>query len=964
MTSALCGLPGMPAATSSAKEQGSSLPQPPPLPELQGTCYEMLVGEAGPIYASPQGNPQGPAPVFLALVDVSRGADADFIELVRSGLFAALEALPPYTLFGLVTFGDKVCLHDLKAKVPCARQVPIPPAPQKGTAAGTHSHRLAVPLAEAMPLHALLAPVGAFKESITAALEAIQPQPPALQPPPQPPLQQQVSPAGRADLDHAALGTAHWSSIQGAGAPGATTTLNQQEQQQQQQQGDRRGFGATLFGVLEYLQAIKSPPFTLPQHLSASSSANSQYPAATARPAQGLPQEAALPDAQSPVRLAVFLSGPPDYGTASLRSSTAEASGSSSSGGSNSSTSGVGKGSSSGSAGGVVQQSAGAQNSAQAVNAASESGEAQGAALDSQQQQQQQQDSQAQAAPEPCNPRDAWMSQVDPQAASFYKQAAVAAAALGCCCDVYAVSSCAVGLDYLAPLPNSTGGAIFLYTSVDDSALPQDIYRRLSGQHAFGGLLRVRTSQGFHAARYYGRLFSDPQIEDLYHVINAGDSDTFAVEFLYGSSKAKPNNQDVICTPPTIQVAFQYSVAVPVPSSTGSEAASANGAAQSTANGAAQSTAEPAADTVKATATVGCMLQRRVRVSTYRAGVTGSSLEAMRSCNSRAVLAVMLHKLMRVSVLQGRPRARLLLLDWLVELETMYHAALHAPPTPLKTQQQRAQHLLRSPVDVSFSGAAALHPMPRLVYALLRSPVLAPPVEGQHGDLVAFLEHCWGSLTPSELACAVYPHLTAYADPDTVVCSNLPLSKSMLHPPPSSGVPQIPPIFLLDAYIVILVLYTSSCPSHIPYPPPQQSALRRSIGAIRQERKIAPMVRVVREGSEDAQLFFHLLLDEPAEEPASAAGQGEGAALQNGGNNGGSSGSSREQHASTMGSSADARGSGLQHFLEHVTFGGGKVAAVATLVGRLQRYQHMQNLDMGLHKELDPGTSSALPSVW
>eukprot|EP00983_Pelagomonas_calceolata_P090641 1157445-Pelagomonas_calceolata.AAC.12 len=72
------------------------------------------------------------------------------------------------------------------------------------------------------------------------------------------------------------------------------------------------------------------------------------------------------------------------------------------------------------------------------------------------------------------------------------------------------------------------------------------------------------------------------------------------------------------CTHTHTQVAFQYSVAVPVPSSTGSEAASANGAAQSTANGAAQSTAEPAADTVKATATVGCMLQRRVRVSTYR----------------------------------------------------------------------------------------------------------------------------------------------------------------------------------------------------------------------------------------------------------------------------------------------------------------------------------------------------------
>lgn len=41
-------------------------------------------------------------------MDVSVGADLDFIELVRSGLLAALEALPPYTLFGLITFGEKV----------------------------------------------------------------------------------------------------------------------------------------------------------------------------------------------------------------------------------------------------------------------------------------------------------------------------------------------------------------------------------------------------------------------------------------------------------------------------------------------------------------------------------------------------------------------------------------------------------------------------------------------------------------------------------------------------------------------------------------------------------------------------------------------------------------------------------------------------------------------------------------
>ena len=42
----------------------------------------------------------------------------------------------------------------------------------------------------------------------------------------------------------------------------------------------------------------------------------------------------------------------------------------------------------------------------------------------------------------------------------------------------------------------------------------QDIYRRLLGQHACAGLLRVRTSPGFHPARYYGRLFSDPQVRE------------------------------------------------------------------------------------------------------------------------------------------------------------------------------------------------------------------------------------------------------------------------------------------------------------------------------------------------------------------------------------------------------------------------------------------------------------------
>jgi secreted protein with Ig-like and vWFA domain len=35
-------------------------------------------------------------------------ADEEYLELVKSALLAALEALPPVALFGVITFSDKV----------------------------------------------------------------------------------------------------------------------------------------------------------------------------------------------------------------------------------------------------------------------------------------------------------------------------------------------------------------------------------------------------------------------------------------------------------------------------------------------------------------------------------------------------------------------------------------------------------------------------------------------------------------------------------------------------------------------------------------------------------------------------------------------------------------------------------------------------------------------------------------
>jgi hypothetical protein len=55
---------------------------------------------------------QPAVPVYLALVDVCCGEEA--LELMRSALQAALEALPPAARFGLITYSSRVSLlaHD------------------------------------------------------------------------------------------------------------------------------------------------------------------------------------------------------------------------------------------------------------------------------------------------------------------------------------------------------------------------------------------------------------------------------------------------------------------------------------------------------------------------------------------------------------------------------------------------------------------------------------------------------------------------------------------------------------------------------------------------------------------------------------------------------------------------------------------------------------------------------------
>jgi hypothetical protein len=77
-------------------------------------------------------------------------AGEDFLELVKSALLAALEALPPAALFGLVTFSHKLGLYDVQGDVPVVKNVAIPSSADSA---------LPLDLDDVMPLEALLAPV-------------------------------------------------------------------------------------------------------------------------------------------------------------------------------------------------------------------------------------------------------------------------------------------------------------------------------------------------------------------------------------------------------------------------------------------------------------------------------------------------------------------------------------------------------------------------------------------------------------------------------------------------------------------------------------------------------------------------------------------------------------------------------------------------------------------------------------
>ncbi|KAM7272639.1 hypothetical protein ACFE04_027302 [Oxalis oulophora] len=406
-----------------------------------------------------------------------------------------------------------------------------------------------------------------------------------------------------------------------------------------------------------------------------------------------------------------------------------------------------------------------------------------------------------------------------PEQTPFYKDLAAVAVQSGVCVDIFAVTNEYTDLASLKFLSIESGGSLFLYTNTDDSTLPQDMYRMLSRPYAFNCVLRLRTSTEFKQGHSFGHFFPDPQYENVQHIICCDSYATYAYDFDFANTfgfSRHPSEQ------PMIQIAFQYTVVVPPAE-------------------------EP--DTGLGTLNRGrYSLKRRLRIRTLQFGAAKDIAELYDSVDYEAVLSVLVHKVILASLEQGVREGRMLLHDWLVILTAQYNDAY-------KLVQYGNGGSVVSQVDVAFSQCPQLQSLPRLVFALLRNPLLRFHEEGVHPDYRIYLQCLFSALDPSSLHSAIYPVLTSYSTPDKQAFPRHSLSRAALI---TSG----SPIFFLDAFTTLIVFYSSTADPALPYPPPQECLLRTTINKLKQDRSITPKLIFIRGGHDDASLFENYLIEE------------------------------------------------------------------------------------------------------
>lgn len=400
------------------------------------------------------------------------------------------------------------------------------------------------------------------------------------------------------------------------------------------------------------------------------------------------------------------------------------------------------------------------------------------------------------------------------EATGFYRAQAVKAAAKGIIIDLYIVSEQFVDLASMRYLTTQTGGAIHLYPDAATSSLPQDVYKRLTCPQGLLVSMRVRTSPDFRVSRCYGNLHEDEQFENLQHIVVCNKYDAFVLDFEHTSSSGFDKD---VQWPPILQLALKYYAVRP------SVITEDDGKQK-----------------------VVHFLRRYLRIVTVTWKVAGSIKQLYSAADPDVLVCVLLHKVVAALTRDGIAEARLLLQDWLIILVSQYNHCFDLARFGDIDDSQ--------PLDIEFKECIALQPIPKLVYALLRCPLLSMDTISSHPDMRMYLQCVYSSLPPTLLHRAVYPQLTSFSSPDTLERHGLPLSRTALA---MSG----SPVFLLDAYTDVIIYYSSTS-EEAPFPPPRESLIRKEADALKKDRNISPVLHILMGGRDPTEVFDQYLVED------------------------------------------------------------------------------------------------------
>ena len=398
--------------------------------------------------------------------------------------------------------------------------------------------------------------------------------------------------------------------------------------------------------------------------------------------------------------------------------------------------------------------------------------------------------------------------------------------------DVYALESGpgdALGIPALAPLASRTGGALYrseLWLDGSEKELASAVRRALSRPAALGCILRVRTSPEIAVNDedgVFGAVLADPKLENLWHMSTCDPSDTFSMLFHF----VVPNGFQ---SPPTLQVAFAYTIVSTAPASAHETRGRSDEGGQ------------------RATAAPDLVTERRLRVFTVQLGTSNVPKALHDSLDLPVVLKLLVHQALSVAGDGTRStNARALVREWLVQFVVL----------ALRSYKKRGDD-----VYSTLSESARLMEVLRGVFGLLHSQAIGAT------DATAASESA-SVLLRAELLCsqpestmlAMYPTLVSFADVNTA--ASAPLSLSREHVVTSGA-----KLFVVDAHAEILV-YTSVPGAPVPGELCAESASPASEAHKEvQNRRASPMrrrrpaVRACAAGHLSALHFENALLDD------------------------------------------------------------------------------------------------------